>query len=129
VNPVAPVGVHVSDEGWLATLDNWHEVGYGLIAVFYDPNGRSLRYWQLSDLFTPEQRLMLTRTVSSIWWHFSEARFGEGLSANILTVPVGQIPFTSQNVSSNTNAASSPQTSAAFQFDARTGALLSRPTQ
>ena len=36
-NPVAPVEFFVAADGSLATLDNWHNVGFGKVAVFYSP--------------------------------------------------------------------------------------------
>jgi hypothetical protein len=56
VNPVAPADVYVSDAGNLVTLDNWHEVGYGPVVVFYDLKGHLVRYWELKDLSAPPGR-------------------------------------------------------------------------
>jgi hypothetical protein len=40
-NPVAPVEFFVANSGHLATLDNWHNVGYGKVVAIYDARGRS----------------------------------------------------------------------------------------
>lgn len=94
VNPVAPTGVYISDEGNLVTLDNWHNVGYGPVVVFYGPKGQLLRYWELKDLLTFVQRID-SMSASSIWWSTGEPRFGEGIRTNSLIVPsvVGEFVF------------------------------------
>lgn len=86
VNPVAPVDVYVSDVGNLVTLDNWYQVGHGPIAVFYDLKGKLIRYWELKQLLTFEQKLD-TISTSSINWRTVEPRFGEGMRTNTLIVP------------------------------------------
>ena len=35
LNPVAPVDFFVTDRGFLITLDNWHNLGYGKVVAFY----------------------------------------------------------------------------------------------
>ena len=39
MNPVAPIDAFLTDRGYLATLDNWHNMGYGKVVAFYDPTG------------------------------------------------------------------------------------------
>src|SRR6202162_292806 len=51
LNPVAPVDFFVTDNGFLITLDNWHNMGYGKVVVFYTPEGKPIRAYELSDLF------------------------------------------------------------------------------
>lgn len=34
VNPVAPIELFLTDRGYLVTLDNWHNMGYGKIVAF-----------------------------------------------------------------------------------------------
>ena len=87
INPVAPVEVYVSDGGYLVTMDNWHEVGYGAVVAIYNPTGRLLRHWSLQELFKPEELLRLTHSVSSIWWHSAKAYFVGGTETNALVVP------------------------------------------
>jgi hypothetical protein len=101
INPAAPVDVYVSDSGYMVTMDNWHNIGYGPIIVIYDPQGRLVRYWSLEELFKPEESLRLPRSVSSIRWHAGSANFGAGSETNIFVVPaVGKsFRFDLRNVS------------------------------
>jgi hypothetical protein len=43
VNPVAPVEFFVSNDRYLATLDNWHNRGYGKVVAFYSPDGNHIK--------------------------------------------------------------------------------------
>lgn len=43
LNPVAPVEFFVSNSGFLATIDNWHNVGYGSVVAIYDRHGKLAR--------------------------------------------------------------------------------------
>ncbi len=36
LNPIAPVEAVLLDDGSLMTFDNWHNMGYGKVAVLYD---------------------------------------------------------------------------------------------
>ncbi len=67
-NPVAPVEYFVSNNGHLATLDNWHNLGYGKVVVLYNSNGKVIRSYELTDLFFPEEVEAFTKSVSSIHW-------------------------------------------------------------
>ena len=68
VNPVAPIDVFLTDRGYLATLDNWHNMGYGQVVAFYSPAGVLIRAYALADLFSPAEIDALRKSVSSIWW-------------------------------------------------------------
>ena len=68
VNPVAPIDVFLTDRGYLATLDNWHNMGYGRVVAFYSPVGALIRAYPLADLFSAAEIDALRRSVSSIWW-------------------------------------------------------------
>src|SRR5688572_15888482 len=50
VNPVAPVLFLVTDRGYLVTLDNWHNMGYGKAVASYAPDGRTVVAAQLKDI-------------------------------------------------------------------------------
>ena len=67
-NPMAPVEVFVSNDGRLATLDNWHNVGYGDVVTLYDPGGRLVRAYELDELFTPEDLKVMPRGDASVAW-------------------------------------------------------------
>ena len=68
VNPVAPIDLFLTDRGYLVTLDNWHNMGYGKIVAVYSPDGKLLRSHALDDLFSAAEIDKLPRSVSSIWW-------------------------------------------------------------
>jgi hypothetical protein len=69
LNPVAPVQFFVSDDGRLATVDNWHNKGYGEAVAIYDAAGKPVKSYQLKDLFLPLEIALFTHSVSSIHWH------------------------------------------------------------
>ncbi|HYM13849.1 MAG TPA: hypothetical protein VEU62_24130 [Bryobacterales bacterium] len=71
LNPVAPIDFFVTDRGFLITLDNWHNMGYGKVVAFYSPEGKLIRAYALSDLFTPSEIGGFRHSVSSIWWRKS----------------------------------------------------------
>jgi len=50
VNPVAPSDAFLTDRGYLATLDDWHNMGYGKVVAFYAPTGARVRTYALADL-------------------------------------------------------------------------------
>jgi hypothetical protein len=68
-NPVAPVEFFVSNAGELVTLDNWHNVGYGVILALYRNDGRMVKAYRLGDLFAKSELDSFSHSVSSIWWH------------------------------------------------------------
>src|SRR6266404_7224666 len=42
LNPVAPAEFLITDNGFLMTLDNWHNMGYGKVIALYTPEGRTI---------------------------------------------------------------------------------------
>ena len=62
---VAPVDFYVSDHGYLAVLDNWRSLGQGAVVSLYDPEGKPIRSYELSDLFDAGELASLPRRVSS----------------------------------------------------------------
>lgn len=71
LNPIAPIDFFVTDRGFLVTLDNWHNMGYGKVVAFYSPDGKPIRTYELSDLFDRSEIDSFTQSVSSIWWRKS----------------------------------------------------------
>ena len=67
-NPVAPIDAFLTDRGYLATLDNWHNMGYGKVVAFYAPTGVLIRAYALADLFSAAEVDAMRKSVSSIWW-------------------------------------------------------------
>ena len=68
-NPVAPVEFFVSNTGDLVTLDNWHNVGYGMVLALYHNDGKMVKAYRLGELFPKREVDSFTHSVSSIWWH------------------------------------------------------------
>lgn len=67
-NPVAPELFFVADGGQLATLDNWHNRGYGKAVAIYQADGKLLRAYTLDELFLPDEVQAFPHSVSSIHW-------------------------------------------------------------
>jgi hypothetical protein len=67
-NPIAPVQFVVTDRGYLVTVDNWHNKGYGQILVSYAPTGKRLASLALKDLFTEAEIASFVHSTSSIQW-------------------------------------------------------------
>src|SRR5215467_3069751 len=55
LNPVAPADFFVTDSGYLITLDNWHNIGYGKVVAIYTAAGKPVRSFELSDLFSKSE--------------------------------------------------------------------------
>jgi hypothetical protein len=72
VNPIAPVHFLVTDRGYLVTLDNWHNVGYGRMLATYAPSGKLIAAYALSDLFSPAEIQSFSHSTSSIHWRTTE---------------------------------------------------------
>jgi hypothetical protein len=91
LNPVMPVYFTVTNDGALATLDNWHNAGYGPVLVLYAPSGEVVKSYALKDLYTEEQIRQLPISVSSIWWRcLSEPAGIEGGSTLAFTDALSQ---------------------------------------
>jgi hypothetical protein len=67
-NPVAPVRFFVTDRGYLVTLDNWHNIGYGQVLVAYTPTGKRVASYALKDLFSKAEIESFSHSTSSIQW-------------------------------------------------------------
>lgn len=68
LNPVAPEDIEVTDRGNLITLDNWHNRGMGVVLAIYTPDGKILKRYTLSDLYSDSDLKRLSASVSSIHW-------------------------------------------------------------
>ena len=68
LNPVAPVDLFLTDTGHLIAFDNWHNMGYGKVAVLYRPDGSVVRAYSLEDLFSAEDLARIAPSVFSKWW-------------------------------------------------------------
>jgi len=89
LNPVAPVEFFVSNDGRLATIDNWHNVGYGKVVSMYDPRGKVVQSYELSDLFQDEEIKAFGRSVSSIHWRNGPAYIRQDQKTLLITVKSG----------------------------------------
>jgi hypothetical protein len=93
-NPVAPISFFVSNGCQLATLDNWHNVGYGKVVALYDAAGKLVRAHELAELFSAAEVSRLTHSVSSIHWHDGPAYVNSGDKTLLVTVkPGGDLSF------------------------------------
>ena len=86
LNPVAPVEFFVSDHGYLMTLDNWHNAGYGIVLALYGPDGAPIKSYELKDLFSKEEIELFEHSVSSIWWHKGPAYVDENQKALFISL-------------------------------------------
>jgi hypothetical protein len=68
VNPIKPVVFALANDGTLASLDNWHNAGYGPVLVIYAPSGEIVKSYELKDLYSEAQIAKFPISVSSIWW-------------------------------------------------------------
>lgn len=68
LNPLAPVNILVSNLGYMVTLDNWHNAGYGKVVAIYKSNGQMVRAYELEDLYSSEQIESIPRSLSSRGW-------------------------------------------------------------
>ena len=75
LNPVAPAEFLVTDDGYLMTLDNWHNMGYGKVVAIYTPEGKPIRAYELSDLFSKSEIEGFDHSVSSIQWRKSAGSY------------------------------------------------------
>jgi hypothetical protein len=89
LHPVAPVEFFVSNDGRLATIDNWHNIGYGKVVSIYDSRGKVVRSYELSDLFQDEEIKSLGRSVSSIHWRNGPAYIRPDQKTLLITVKSG----------------------------------------
>jgi hypothetical protein len=86
LNPVAPIVFFVTDRGYLATLDNWHNMGYGKIAAFYTPEGEHIKAFELADFFSSDELERFSKSVSSIWWRTDTAYVRSGQQSLYVSV-------------------------------------------
>jgi len=81
LNPAAPLDIFVDDDGYIITLDNWYETGYGKAVVIYDQSGDIVKSYELTELFPDSVEFnKLSRSVSSLHWRCREldAEFNYG---------------------------------------------------
>jgi len=67
-NPVDPVDVLLSEQGYLITFDNWHNAGYGKVVAIYKWSGALLRSYELETLYPANRVEEIPHTVSSRHW-------------------------------------------------------------
>jgi len=68
INRTAPSDVIVANDGSsIATFDNWHSLGYGIVFTIYNEKGEVENNYKLED-FSPYEIDDYMHSVSSIWW-------------------------------------------------------------
>jgi hypothetical protein len=85
-HPIAPVEFFVSNDGRLATVDNWHNAGYGKVVSLFEASGRPIRSYELKDLFSDEEIKSFPHSVSSIQWRSGPMYIREDQTTLLLTV-------------------------------------------
>jgi hypothetical protein len=88
-NPVAPVEFFVANDGRLATIDNWHNRGYGDAVAIYGANGMLVKAYGLADLFSPAEIEAFSHSVSSIHWHEGPAYINVDQATLLITLKSG----------------------------------------
>ena len=89
LHPVAPIEFFVSNEGRLATIDNWHNLGYGKVVSIHDSRGKMVRSYELSDLFQGHEISGFIHSVSSIHWRNGPAYVRQDQKTLLITVKSG----------------------------------------
>jgi hypothetical protein len=89
LNPVAPVEFFVADNGHLATLDNWHNMGYGKAVAIYDARGALIRAYELRELFEAKELDRFKHSTSSIWWREGARYVRQDQATLLVTVKEG----------------------------------------
>ncbi len=76
-NFIAPAGAIVSNSGkYVATFDDWHEVGGARAVVILGQGGELVAQLSLQDLATPDEISQMFWSMSGCWW-IGNARFLE----------------------------------------------------
>jgi hypothetical protein len=88
-HPVAPVEFFVSDDGRLATIDNWHNLGHGKVVSLYDSRGKAVQSYELGDLFQDAEIKAFGHSVSSIHWRNGPAYIRQDQKTLLITVKSG----------------------------------------
>jgi hypothetical protein len=86
-NPVSPVSALVSDEGFVITFDNWHNLGVGKVVAIHGPDGRLVRSYELPELYPPAQFGKIPESVSSRPWRCQPIHFVEPTEQKRVYVP------------------------------------------
>ena len=88
LNPVAPIEAIVLDDGAFLTFDNWHNMGFGKVAVLYARDGAVRWSHELEQLLSAEVVGLVPRSVSSRWWRKSPLEWTLEGSADAATLTV-----------------------------------------
>jgi len=90
LNPVAPVDFFVSNDGLLATIDNWHNRGYGSVVAIYNAQGKLVKAYTLDDLFSAAEIAGFSHSVSSRHWHAGPVYINQGQRTLYMMVESGR---------------------------------------
>lgn len=111
LNPVAPVDALVNKRGYLITLDNWHNLGYGKVLAVYDASGRTVSSYELEQLYGGGRIKNLRASVSSRYWRCAPVHFVDPADQTqlyirevlggyfVLTIASGAITYHAGNIS------------------------------
>jgi hypothetical protein len=91
-----PVRVFVSDEGHVATVDNWGGTGYDHAVVLYDPKGKLLADYKRASLFSDEvmSANSVPMSVSSRHWaDTADAGFHQRFTYRTMNATHGTVTY------------------------------------
>jgi hypothetical protein len=72
VNALSPVGLIVTDSGYVVSFDDWNSAGYEHALVVYDPSCRLVRDAALEELVSPDDLKRVERSSSSRHWRYDD---------------------------------------------------------
>jgi len=68
LNPIAPVDIELTESGNLIAIDNWHNLGLGVVLAVYAPDGKIIKQYTLADLYSKRDIKRIRTSISSIHW-------------------------------------------------------------
>ena len=84
-NPLAPVDVLLTGQGELVTLDEWAQVGRGIVLAVYSADGKRRYTRTLAQLLGEEPAGKAPQSVSSTWWRCRKPELSWGDRLLLLT--------------------------------------------
>jgi hypothetical protein len=118
------------DNGFFMTLDNWHNMGYGKVIALYTPEGKAIRSYELSDLFSKIEIEALEHSKSSIRWLKAPGAYVRpgGDTFNITINATGAAFILEQTVLTNVVKLREEPCCAGWRIRAGRGARFASPT-
>ena len=83
-NRIAPVEVLLTGQGELIALDEWAQMGQGMVLAVYAADGRPRLQFTLDELLGAEAAAKAPASVSSTWWRCRKPRLSQDDSALLI---------------------------------------------